>query len=496
MHYNVRVKLTLWYVAILAVVLVIFSIGVYSLLGNSLRQRLDGSLRSVNEVAALSLNHEIEEHGGKRAGEANVRFVLNTMHQTSFPRPNISIWEGNRLVAEKPGIAGIPGVSPVHEHSASREPTMFRTVQNSKGSYRVAVSVVAVPFVHSSYTVVVNESVQPIDAELGTLRKTLIVSVPIWLLLAAVGGYFLVRKTLAPVLGMAVTAEKISSHNLDQRLLVTNQNDELGQLADTFNRLFARLQKSFRQQRQFMADASHELRTPMSVALTATQVTLQSRRHSIDELYNTLEVVQSQLLRLRRVVEDMFMLAQADAGSYQPTMTSFYLDEVVLESIRAARVLAKLRDTRVLDRQILAGVAFEGDEGLLRQLVMIFLDNAVKYTPRGSTVAVSLIAENDGYRITIEDNGCGIAVSDQPYIFDRFYRADKSRSRREAGTGSGAGLGLAIAQWIAGLHHGKVSLDKSDHDGTSFGVWLPKSLVSAAQTKHVPVAVQLETSKH
>ena len=171
------------------------------------------------------------------------------------------------------------------------------------------------PSISAQYRVIANESLQPIEAELTTLTEAFLITVPICLLLAAIGGYFVARKSLRPVLEMTKTAEQISSHNLDQRLTVVNANDELGYLADTFNRVFERLQKAFRQQRQFMADASHELRTPVSVALTATQVSLRNRYEDTEDLRETLEVVESQMLRLRRVVEDMFTLAQADAGA-------------------------------------------------------------------------------------------------------------------------------------------------------------------------------------
>jgi heavy metal sensor kinase len=475
MRNTLRIRLTLWYVGALAAVLVIFSMGFYALLAKSFRQRMDGNLRSATEVTALALNHETEEHSGKTAGEENVRLVLNTMHQTSFPRPDISVWDGAQLVAEKPGIAGIPGglVDAGLRQGNSPNAHSFVTIEWNSVRYRVAIANVWVPSSRAQYRVVANESLQPIEAEMRAVSEVLLVTVPICLMLAAAGGYFLARKSLAPVLGMARTAEQISSHNLERRLVVGNPQDELGVLADTFNRVFERLQQAFRQQRQFMADASHELRTPMSVALTATQVSLKGRRQGSGELYDTLEVVQSQMLRLRRVVEDMFTLAQADGGVFGPTRTTFYLDEVLLESVRAGRVLGHTREVDVQVGHVACEAEYEGDEGLLRQLLLILLDNAVKYTPAGGHVEVSLTASRGRYRICVADTGCGIPTADQPYIFDRFYRADKSRSRQQPGAGSGAGLGLAIAQCITNLHNGSIRLEKSDQHGSVFCVELP-----------------------
>jgi two-component system OmpR family sensor kinase len=468
---GVRVRLTLWYTGVLATVLLVFSIGVYSALGTSMRQRLDDNLRSATQVTSLALNHETEEHGGREAGEANVRLVLNTMHQTSFPRPAIAVWDGSRLVAEKPGTAGLPGATLAHKTDI-RASTSFSTLRNSAGSYRIATASVWVPSISAHYQVIANESAEPIEAGLASMREILMIFVPLCLLLAAAGGYFLARKSLKPVLLMTQTAEQISSHNLEQRLSTGTSRDELGLLAETFNRLFARLQEAFRQQRQFMADASHELRTPLSVALTATQVNLQVRNQNARELYEALEVVQSQLFRLRRVVEDMFMLVRTDNGMRDLTVTSFYLGEVILDSVRAAKVLGDARKVRVTS-SIMREACFIGDEGLLRQLFLILLDNAVKYTPHGGNVDLVLRAAGDEYEIQVSDTGCGIAAPDQPFIFDRFFRADKSRSRRDPGAGSGAGLGLAIAKSIIELHKGELKLEHSGPSGSMFSVRLP-----------------------
>jgi heavy metal sensor kinase len=351
--------------------------------------------------------------------------------------------------------------------------------------YRVLATTVWVPSSGTRYRVVSNESLEPMKSQMRTVGELLLITVPLCLALAAVGGFFLARKSLFPILEMAQTAELISSHNLEQRLAVRNPNDELGRLAETFNRVFERLQQAFRQQRQFMADASHELRTPVSVALTATQVSLAHRNHRPEELYDTLEVVQSQMLRLRRVVEDMFMLAQADSGVYHLTRSGFYLEEAVLESIRAGRVLGRNRGVEIRVGELQTEAACEGDEGLMRQLLLILIDNAVKYTEPGGHVEVGMVRRGAHYRICVADTGSGVAAVDRPYIFDRFYRADKSRSRRQPAAGSGAGLGLAIAQWIAQLHQGKVWLEETGERGSVFCVEVPAAAEQPALAEPV-----------
>lgn len=470
-----RVKLTFWYVGLLAAILAVFSFGFYSLLDKSLRQRLDGSLRSAAQVTALTLNHETEEHLGKSEGEESVRQVLNTMHQTSFPRAGLSIWEGTRLVAEKPGIAGLDARQ-AHSMMSRDTTDSYSTIFANGEHYRVIRLEATVPASHTTYLVLASESAEAVEAELRTVAEILAIIVPLCLLAAAAGGYMLARKSLAPVKEMAEAAEQISSRNLTQRLPIGNPHDELGLLAQTFNRLFGRLHDTFEQQRRFMSDASHELRTPMSVALTATQVSLTNRETPPEALFETLEVVQSQMLRLRRVVEDMFTLAQADSGSYTPSFSPFYLDEVVVESARAGRVLGDAKGVGVNLATPGSGLEANGDEGLVRQLLLILIDNAVKYTPAGGRVDVQLAATREAYRITVRDTGCGIPKDDQAHIFDRFYRVDKSRSRKNPGAGSGAGLGLSIARWIAGIHRGTVSLEASGASGSVFTVVLPVEL--------------------
>lgn len=463
---SVRVRLTLWYAAVLTLVLLIFSLGVYSFLARSLRERLDAGLRSALEVTALSLNHEIEEHEGKLQGEPSFRQVLQTMHNTSFPRQGIAVFEGSRLVADKPGERGhVPAYPERQDWSVA--PKFF-----DAGLDRVAMGRVHVGSVGSNYDVVASEPLAPLQDELQTVRQILLGTVPIAVAFVALGGYFLARRSLKPVVAISETVDRISSRNLDQRLPVANPDDELGKLTLTFNRLLQRLDTSFRHQRQFMADASHELRTPISVARTAAEVTLEGKQRNESDYRESLEMIQQQMLRLSRIVQDMFLLAQADAGVYQIRRTPLYLDEILRDCAKAADVLGKRRNVTV-SLEPMDEAASSGDEGLIRQLVMILLDNAVKYTNAGGIVTLELRREDGEYAIRVLDTGSGIPPEAQPHVFRRFYRVDKARSRGSAAGGSGAGLGLAIAQWIVEAHNGRLELTRSTAQGSVFTAFLP-----------------------
>ncbi|MCX6604120.1 MAG: ATP-binding protein [Acidobacteria bacterium] len=453
-----RFRLTLWWAGALAVLLIVFSVGVYSLLARSGRGRFDASLRSVGEVTAVSVNHELEEHQGREAGEPSIGLVLQTMHQVSFPRPSIVVYEGGRRVASKAGTEGLGDLSP----------GLPEGMQN-QGAYRIAVFRTPVPSLRATYTILVSQSTAPLEEELAGFRRILYFCVPLGVLLASVGGYFLARKNLAPIAALTYEVNRITSSNLHQQLPVVNPRDELGQLAMTCNALLGRMRASFDDQRRFMADASHEIRTPISVALTAAQVTYEGEARPTAEYREALRIVVEQMRRLKRIVQDMFLLAQVDAGAFEPRVTSFYLEELIQEAVRAARILSS--PLHVAVRVEADGEApMEGDEGLLRQLLVALLDNAIRHTPADGSVTVSLTTEPGSWCVAVADTGSGIPLEDQPHIFERFYRANKARTR-EAG---GSGLGLSIARWIATVHEGELTLAESSGRGTRFVLRLPR----------------------
>ena len=230
------------------------------------------------------------------------------------------------------------------------------------------------------YVIVVGSSLEPTDEELESLRGILAYLVPLSLVVAGIGGWFLAGRSLSPVVAMADRARKIGVESLNARLPVANPRDELGLLAETFNELLARLEASVEQQRQFMADASHELRTPVTIARTAARVALQQPTRTEAEYRETLEIVEQETIRLSRIVDDLFTLTRADAGNYPVRTTPMYLDEVVDDVVRAARVVAATRDVSITV-ECVQSAAFTGDEELIRRLIINVLDNAIRYSP-------------------------------------------------------------------------------------------------------------------
>ncbi|MEO8596155.1 MAG: ATP-binding protein [Candidatus Solibacter sp.] len=464
MFNSVRWRLTMWFTAVLALVLVGFAGSVYFAVKRQAFTRLDAGLSSVLQVVSLSLGHEIEEHKGQQPGETAFRELLTTMHQGSFPRHAIAVYRDSQVVGLKPadnGLAAPPNFP------GQALPRFF-----TEGMTRIATAGFTVPHVAQPYRIVVAERLDETLADLNLLFQTLLFSVPLAVLLAGVIGYLLARKSLAPVVAMSNDVDRLGSGNLADRIEVANPRDELGKLAGTFNRLLGRLQLSFDRQRRFMADASHELRTPISVARSAAQVNLAKAERPAAEYREALDIIEKQMSRLTRVVNDLFLLAKSDTDAAAVHRRRFALDETVRETVQAAQVLAAPKQVEVTAAP-LAESPFEGDADLIRQLLLLLLDNAVKYSPAGGRVQVGLRRAQDDYEITVTDTGIGIPVEDQPRIFERFYRVDKARSRSASSITGGAGLGLSIGQWIAEAHGGLLRLLRSSSEGSVFLVRLP-----------------------
>jgi two-component system, OmpR family, sensor kinase len=315
------------------------------------------------------------------------------------------------------------------------------------------------------------QSLHPQTEMLDGIRLTFYWIIPLALLLASAGGYFLTRKSLAPVADMATQARGMGAARLSERLEVSNPRDELGTLALSFNELLDRLEKSFEQQRRFVADASHELRTPVAILQGETEVTLSRPNRSPEEYRETLAILRGESQRLAHIIEDLFTLTRADAGQYPLKPREVYLDELAADLLRRTRSLAISKGI-TLTSSIQPELPSQADEDLLRRMLLNLLDNGIKYTPAGGTVHVDCHRDGNTYVLRVSDTGPGIPAKLQPRIFERFFRADKARSRAEGDTG-GAGLGLSIARWIAEAHEGRLELTRSDASGTTFTAFLP-----------------------
>src|SRR5882762_6524248 len=498
MFSSVRARLTLWYTGVVALVLISFALAGYLFLSFTLNRRTDDALVEMANAFASSLaNDEHDSHlgeadvaGGESGHNSPDEAVIEAISQNQFRDYQFVVYtDSRREVAASavrrnvnepgwrhPPMASIAGVlDAVGPTPPSSNAALYlATLSDGDNQYRLAGRRVQAR--GSPYTLIVLRPLHDQEDLLERASYALLLGVPLALLLASIGGYFLARKSLAPVVRMSATAAHIGAANLHERLPVANERDELGGLAQVINDLLARLDNSFEQQRRFMADASHELRTPIAIMRSEAEVALSEPETSNAELRESIAIFKDETKRLTGIVEDLFMLARADAGQYKLTPKEVYLDELAGEVARAVRTLVAEKGL-TLQLDATEEMPFRGDENLLRRLLLNLVDNAIKYTPTGGQVTVSCKREGMRYIITVSDTGRGIPAEAQPHIFERFYRADSARSRADeegASLTSGAGLGLSIARWIAEAHDGALDLLHTSEAGSVFQLVLPK----------------------
>ena len=469
---SVRIRLTLWYTAVLACVLVALALATYFILRNNLRHRTDSALAELADSFLTTVHAELRDGGESNTiGEATQAAISeHRFRDTAF----LVLDEKRVVVAASEGASTASDGFAETASGRSREPSQatassFHTLRLRGQKYRSYVK----PFsaANGNYSLVVLQSLHRQEELLDTLTGTFALVIPVAILLASAGGYFLARRSLAPVVAMGTQAGRIGAENLHERLKVENAKDELGRLAGSFNELLDRLDHSFERQRRFVADASHELRTPVAIVYGEADVALSQSGRSLEEYRETLSILRAEAKRLKHIVEDLFTLARADAGQHPLTLTDFYLDELVSECSHNLRALASAKQI-ALSCDAPKELPIRADEGLIRRLVMNLLDNAIKYTPKGGAVSVACSQQDSQYCVSVQDTGQGIPADLQSRIFERFFRVDKVRSRTES-DGGGAGLGLAISLWIVQAHGGRIELTRSGQEGSTFRVFLP-----------------------
>jgi heavy metal sensor kinase len=350
---------------------------------------------------------------------------------------------------------------------------------------RLVVAPFRSPTSGTRFLVAVEESNAATETSLALLRDAMLASAPLLFLLAAVGGWLIARRSLAPVGAMSRRAERIGAANLGERLPVASE-DELGRLARVFNDLLDRLEREFDRIRQFTADASHELRTPLAAVRGEAQVALKREREAA-EYRESLEVIVEETSHMARIVEDLFTLARADAGAQPEAAEPFYLDDLVEEVCRATRALAVVKSI-ALEADTTGDVEVRGDEPLIRRAITNLVGNAIRYTHEGGRVRVTLDYEDGRARVEVSDTGIGIAPEERERIFERFQRVDDARSRSEGG----AGLGLAIVRLAVESHGGRLSVSSELGRGSTFTFELPASRVQSRASGPASEAVGRE----
>jgi heavy metal sensor kinase len=446
---TLKFRLTIWQIMVSLLMFLIFGTLAYLTLSRELNQNLDDSL----EARAEELQSTLTQEGTQFSFAQRLSEV-------------VLIYDSNSVLLQDLGphvqFAGIDGLV----KKALLGQSSYLTASTEDGQY---VRLYASPLTLDPKTrivIVVGRTPSEISDVLDTFRSVLIFSAIGAILIVAVGGFFWANRTLLPMRLIVGMVQQVGEKNLSRRLEVQSE-DELGRLAGTLNRMMERLEDAFDRQRQFTADASHELRAPLAVIQAESTLALEKERTG-PEYRKSLETVSLEVFHMSKIIERLLFLARWDAGKEPLNLQNVDMKELLTEVSSDIDVLALEKGLKFSLGPV-SDITMKGDRVKLRQLIINLLGNAIRYTPCGGSVSASLVQKRANIVLAVVDTGIGIAPEHLPLIFERFYRVDKARSRAEGGVG----LGLAISKSIAEAHGGKIEVESQEGRGSTFRVIFP-----------------------
>jgi len=456
---SIGFRLAAWYFLVFACGLGAFSVGAWFAMRASLLHAIDDELRDrvrgvatfmERQIASLSvpeIRDEFREHSVLGPG-GDLFQVCDEKGEWLYRSAAL---ENSNVPIQLPGSLAAPTLQNLQVERHLLRFYSRRIVVNGK-PYTVQVAAL------------MNEGLEALER----FRLMLLFVAPILLIAASAGGYWLSIRALAPVDEISQTAQRISIENLADRLHVPKTGDQLQRLSETLNSMFSRLESSVRRIKQFTADASHELRAPISLIRTTAEVAIQRDRPA-EEYREALSEILEESERTSQVVDSLMLLARADSGKEVLEYLPVDACTVAREAIEQGEKLARNHGLEFTTGALEGPIPIQADADALRRALLILIDNAVKYTPDGGAVKVDVAAQ-DGFAVaSVSDTGIGIVREDLAHIFDRFWRADKARSREQGG----AGLGLSIAKWIAEMHGGSIEVESEPGKGSVFHLRVP-----------------------
>ena len=447
----IKTRLTVWYFLIVATALAGFAVFALAIMRQSIYTTVDEQL----EDRAHALQALIARSSGEDIADAI--------------REHSELQSGSQLMQVADGSGRFLYRSQVMERlgvpAAKTDHQRLESAEYDEMPLRILSTTVTVS--GRQFLVQVAEPMDDYLEALERFRTTMFIGIPVLLLLAVGGGYWISTRALHPVDQITHAAQTINPHDLSQRVTVPQTGDELQRLAETLNRTLQRIESAVARITQFTADASHELRTPVALIRTRAEVTLAKPRGP-EHYRDALKEVLAESERTTALIDNLMTLARADTGSEMLKFDRTNISEIAGEVCTQAQTLSEAKQIHWSATISDAAIWVRGDANALRRLLLILIDNAVKYTPPAGAVRLTVQRNATHAEIRVSDTGIGISESELPHIFDRFYRADKARSRELGGTG----LGLSIGRWIASAHGGEVKVESSTN-GSVFLVLLP-----------------------
>lgn len=498
---GIRVQLTLWYTAIFTSLILLFSLIFYTTLYTFLASGLDSALQLRAQQIAGGISNDsgnivIQDVTGELPGLDATATPENQDQGTTKAKQRSSPHDMGQLGSQSDVNFGTlvrildakrrtAYISPAF-HALSLPPnsvtsplhgSAWQGTLTAHNGQAVRVYSVALSDNGTVFGVLqVGESLAQLTSTLQSVAIVLLVITPFMLLLGAIGSYWLAKRAFRPVLYLTRTTREIKAGDLHRRVPIPRARDEVHELALTFNEMIGRLEQTFTQQRRFVADASHELRTPVTVIRSLTDVALEEPR-AFEECITALREINAESERLGHLINDLLSLARADEEQIPIEREPVRLDLLTLDVCETMELLAIERGID-LQVQKMAPATIQGDTVRLIQVIMGVVDNALTYTNAGGKVTLSVETHALGARLVVRDTGIGIAEQDIPHIFERFYRADPVGWR----AARGSGLGLSIADWVVRAHGGSIDVKSQVGQGTTFTITLPLASSPSVQT--------------
>jgi len=451
---SLRLRLTILYSALTAGILLLFGLLAFLFISIRLNRQIDQTL--AKSYADLIQDFQIGPNG--------------TITQDVMPQPDLSsniiyqVWDQHgRISYYSPNLRMIK--NPLDSAGFQSRTSVYRDAYLSFGHLRV----LTIPLEAGGRpigTMQVAANLNLVDFTRQEMMETIVFLVAFLIIVAVVIAWFVTGKSLSPLENITQTALQISrAEDLSQRIPSRgSESDEAGRLIAAFNATLERLEHIYTSQQRFLADVSHELRTPLTVI--KGNVNLMRRMKQVDE--ESLGTIEDEADRLTRLVGNLLLEAQAESGKLPLQFAPVELDTLLLEVFKEMRILA--RDRVNIKLTEIDQIVVNGDRDRLKQVLINLVSNAIKYTQFGGDVFLSLAKVGANARLIVRDTGQGISAEDMPHIFERFFRAEKSRTRSRA---SGFGLGLSIAAWIVNHHGGRIEVDSAENKGSTFCIYLP-----------------------
>ncbi|MDP9222655.1 MAG: ATP-binding protein [Actinomycetota bacterium] len=462
MNLSIKVRLTAWYLTLLAVILVAFGTFLFLRLKSDLVHAVDQSLAP--RAAQISLGYQGGQQNFQDVSDASLRSFApdETAAQRLSPTGTVLDATGDPAVADQPMI------DPQQLAAAQGRRVLASAVLGPKREHS-RVLALRLPRAGGSSVLVVASSLEEVDSSIHRLLVLSATGIPAALLVAVLGGWLIARKALHPVAQMTAEARQIRADRLEDRIAIPPTDDELQRLATTLNDMLGRLQDGVESQRRFVADASHDMRTPLTVMASEIDVALDDPHLGDKAARELLASNREQVGRMARMIENLLTLASIEDG--QLKLLRGPIDLQTLASVAVAKLVSLAATTGVEISANGAPARVIGDPERLTQVLTNLVENAVKYGGAGARVNVSTWQRDGESGFTVSDTGPGIPTEAVPHLFDRFFRLDETRSSSL----QGSGLGLAICRDIVGAHGGHISVESSPGGGTSFFVVLPSN---------------------